>query len=166
MPATPDDLCDLLTRLDVRFALHRHPPLHTVAQSRALRGEIDGLHTKNLFLRDKPGRLFLLSAAEDARLDLKTAHVRPGGAGRMSFASADKLLDVWGVAPGAVTPFGAINDPDGHVTVALDRGLLSAPRVNFHPLTNEMTLGLAPEDLLHFLRAVGHEPLVVAMSGA
>ena len=164
MPVTPDELRAFLTKLGVQFTLHRHAPLHTVVESQALRGEIPGLHTKNLFLRDKPGRLFLLSAAEDARIDLKTAHVALGGAGRLSFASAYKLEHFWGVRPGAVTPFGAINDTDGHVTVALDRGLLAAERVNFHPLTNEMTLGLAPRDLMHFLRAVGHEPLQVDLT--
>jgi len=166
MAATPDELCAFLTGLGVEFSLHHHEPLHTVAESQALRGQISGLHTKNLFLRDKPGRLFLLSAAEDAQIDLKTIHKALGGAGRVSFASADKLESFWGVRPGAVTPFGAINDSDGHVAVALDETLMRAGRVNFHPLVNTMTLGLAPGDLLRFLRATGHEPIFVAAAQA
>lgn len=162
MAASPEDLCAFLTTLGVAFSLHRHAALHTVAESQAMRGQIPGLHTKNLFLRDKPGRLFLLCAAEDARIDLKSIHQTLGGAGRVSFGSAEKLEAFWGVRPGAVTPFGAVNDADGRVTVALDEGLMQADRVNFHPLVNTMTLGLAPADLVRFLRATGHEPLFVA----
>lgn len=164
MPATPDDLFAFLTDLDIRFTLHRHAPLHSVAESQALRGEIPGIHTKNLFLRDKPGRLFLLCAPEDARIDLKTAHVTLGGTGRVSFASADRLENALGVRPGSVTPFGALNDREIRVSVALDHRLLEATLVNFHPLANDMTLGLAPDDLLRFLRATGHEPLLVEMT--
>ena len=163
MPATPDELRAFLTKLGVQFTLHRHAPLHTVVESQALRGEIPGLHTKNLFLRDKPGRLFLLSAAEDARIDLKTAHVALGGAGRLSFASADKLEHFWGVRPGAVTPFGAINDKAGLVTVILEARLMGDPLINAHPLVNTMTTSIGREDLVRFLVSTGHEPLILAV---
>ena len=158
MPATAEDLCAYLTKLGIVFTLHRHAPLHTVAESQALRGAIAGLHTKNLFLRDRAGALFLLSAAEDAAVDLKTLHEKLGAKGRFSFARADQLETFWGVKPGAVTPFGAINDADGRVSVALDDSLLTADIVNFHPLTNDMTLGLSPADLIRFLEATSHPP--------
>ncbi len=90
-------------------------------------------------------------------------HEKIGASGRVSFGSGELLEEVWGVKPGAVTPFGAINDKDGRVTVVLDSELMSHARVNFHPLVNTRTTGVSPEGLLTFLRATGHEPLVTAL---
>lgn len=140
-----------------------HPAVFTVAESQALRGSVAGGHAKNLFLKDRKGRLFLLVAEEDAVVDLKRIHEILGGQGKVSFGSAELLREVWGVEPGSVTPFGAINDTEGRVTVALDAGLIAHDRVNFHPLTNTATTTIAPDDLLAFLRATGHEPLVVEL---
>ena len=78
MPATPDDLFALLDRLGIAHATVTHPPLFTVEQSQALRGQIPGGHTKNLFLRDKKGALFLVTALEDAAIELKSLHRRLG----------------------------------------------------------------------------------------
>lgn len=94
-------------------------------------------------------------------MDLKRLHETLGAQGRLSFASAELLREVWGVEPGSVTPFGAINDREGRVTVALDAGLLAHGRVNFHPLENTATTAISAEDLIRFLRATGHEPLIV-----
>ena len=98
-----------------------HPALFTVEDSKALRGSIAGAHTKNLFLKDRKGALFLVVAEEDARIDLKRIHERIGAAGKVSFGSAELLVEVWGVQPGAVTPFGAINDTERRVTVISTR---------------------------------------------
>ena len=110
MPATPADLFASLDRLGIAHRTVTHPPLFTVEQSRALRGKIPGGHTKNLFLRDKKGALFLVTALEDAAIELKSLHRRLGATGRFSFGSADLLRETLGVEPGAVTPFAAIND--------------------------------------------------------
>ncbi len=110
MTKTPDDLFAALDRLGIAHPTVKHPPLFTVEQSRELRGQIPGGHTKNLFLRDKKGALFLVVALEDAVIDLKGLHRVLGATGRFSFGSADLLREVWGVSPGSVTPFGAIND--------------------------------------------------------
>ncbi len=90
-------------------------------------------------------------------------HERIGGQGRVSFGAADLLEEVWGVRPGAVTPFGAINDRDGRVSVVLDEAMMAHQRLNFHPLVNTRTTGLASADLMKFLRATGHEPMIVAL---
>jgi Ala-tRNA(Pro) deacylase len=161
MPATPDDLFALLQSLGIRVETHEHEPLFTVDQSRALRGGIAGGHSKNLFLKDRDGRLFLMVAEEEARVDLKTLHVRIGARGRLSFGSAELLEAVWGVKPGAVTPFGAINDREGRVTVLIDPHLLAAGTVNFHPLVNSRTTSIRADDLIAFLRATGHEPVLI-----
>lgn len=165
MAATRDDLMAFLAAAGIETATVDHPAVFTVAESQELRGTIPGGHSKNLFLKDRKGRLFLLVAEEDATVDLKRIHETLGGQGKVSFGSAELLREVWGVEPGSVTPFGAINDRAGRVTVALDAGLLRHDKVNFHPLTNTATTTVAPDDLLSFLRATGHEPLVVELGG-
>ncbi len=166
MPATPEDLFAFLDRLAIATATVEHPPLFRVEDSVAFRGDISGGHAKNLFVKDKKSRLFLLVLDEDAEIDLKRVHEKIGAQGRVSFAAADVLEAVWGVRPGSVTPFGAINDGAGRVTVVLDAALMANERLNFHPLVNTMTTGLASADLFRFLRATGHEPVVVPLGAA
>ena len=163
MPASPEDLLAYLIALGIESETVDHPPLLTVEDSQALRGEIVGGHTKNLFVKDKKGRLFLLVLGEETVIDLKRAHETIGAQGRVSFGSADLLEEVWGVRPGAVTPFGAINDKTARVSVVLDEAMMRNERLNFHPLVNTRTTGLRSADLVKFLRATGHEPLVVAL---
>jgi Ala-tRNA(Pro) deacylase len=164
MSATPADLFALLDRLGVRHSTISHPPLFTVAESQALRGTIPGGHTKNLFLKDKAGAVFLVVADEDAAIDLKTLHHRIGSK-RLSFGSADLLSAVLGVPPGSVTPFAVINDTAGRVSVILDAAMMMHPTLNFHPLANTMTTRIAREDLVTFLGATGHEPAILPVSG-
>jgi Ala-tRNA(Pro) deacylase len=164
MPATPADLFAYLDCLGIAHRTISHPPLFTVEQSQALRGTIPGGHTKNLFLKDKRGALFLVTALEDARIDLKRLHLLLD-AGRFSFGAADLLREVWGVAPGAVTPFGAINDRGGRVTVVLDADMMRHETLNYHPLDNTMTTAIARDGLIRFLEATGHTPRIVAVAG-
>ena len=164
MPAKPDDLFAFLDRLAIRHSTIQHPPLFTVEQSQALRGRIPGAHTKNLFLKNKKGALFLVTALEDATIELKSLHNRLGAKGRFSFGSADQMLETLGVEPGSVTPFGAINDTRGLVTVVLDAAVVAHDLINAHPLVNTMTTTLTRDDLLRFLRATGHEPLIAPVS--
>ena len=131
MTKTPDDLFAALAALGIKSSTIKHPPLFTVEQSRELRGRIPGGHTKNLFLRDKKGALYLVVALEDAVIDLKGLHRVLGASGRFSFGSADLLREVWGVSPGSVTPFGAINDSDGRVTVVLDVPMMEHELLNY-----------------------------------
>ncbi len=163
MPTSPEDLLAALAALSIETSTVEHPPLHTVEESQALRGDIPGGHTKNLFVKDKKSRLFLLVLDEDTSVDLKRVHEKIGAQGRVSFGSAELLEEVWGVRPGSVTPFGAINDKAVRVTVVLDEAMMRHARLNFHPLVNTRTTGLASENLIRFLRATGHEPLVLAL---
>jgi Ala-tRNA(Pro) deacylase len=165
MPATPDELFALLDRLGILHSTIQHPPLFTVEQSQALRGRIPGAHTKNLFLKDKKGSLFLVTALEDAAIELKSLHGRIGAKGRLSFGPAGQLFETLGVEPGSVTPFGVMNDTRGRVAVVLDGDFMSHDMVNAHPLTNTMTTTVSSRDLLTFLRATGHEPLIVPACG-
>ena len=165
MAITPDELFASLDRLGIAHLTISHQPLFTVEQSQSLRGTIAGGHTKNLFLRDKKGALFLVTALEDAAIELKSLHRRLGATGRFSFGSADLMMETLGVTPGAVTPFGAINDSDRRVTVVLDAALMEHAIINAHPLVNTMTTSVARNDLVKFLEATGHPPRIVAVTG-
>ncbi|MBV9239131.1 MAG: prolyl-tRNA synthetase associated domain-containing protein [Xanthobacteraceae bacterium] len=163
MPASPADLFDFLDQLGVNYRTIKHPPLFTVEQSRALRGSIPGGHTKNLFLKDKKGALFLVTALEDAEIALKSLHHRFGH-GRFSFGSPEIMRATLGVEPGSVTPFGALNDSDRAVTIVLDASMLEHASLNFHPLVNTMTTTIGRDDLLQFLTATGHAPRIERVS--
>jgi Ala-tRNA(Pro) deacylase len=161
---TPDDLFAFLDRLGIAHRTVSHPPLFTVEESQALRGQIPGGHTKNLFLKDKKGALYLVSALEDAEIELKSLHRRLGASGRFSFGSADQLREALGVEPGAVTPLAAMNDTGNLVTVVLDQALMAHKVINCHPLRNTMTTSLVRDDLVKFLEATGHPPRIEAVA--
>ena len=165
MPKTRNDLFQLLDKLQIAVTTVDHPPLFTVQESQALRGTIPGAHTKNLFLKDKKGRYFLLTVAEDAEVDLKSVHKVIGASGRVSFGSPERLMELLGVSPGSVTVFGLINDADGAVTMVLDRALMENETINAHPLSNDATTSIARDDLVRFVRETGHEPLILNLAG-
>ena len=104
-----------------------------------------------------------MTALEDALIELKSLHHRIGASGRLSFGSADLMLETLGVVPGAVTPFGAINDAEQRVTVVLDAALMDHEVINAHPLVNTMTTSLKRDDLIKFLNATGHEPRILSL---
>src|SRR2546429_4972791 len=165
MPATPSDLFSFLDKLGIPHATVTHPALFTVEQSRELRGTIPGAHTKNLFLKDKKGALFLVTALEDAVIELKPLPGRLAASGRFSSGPADLMRATLGIEPGAVTPFAAMNDSERRVSVVLDAALMRHETVNCHPLVNTMTTSIAGADLVRFLEATGHPPRIVAVTG-
>jgi Ala-tRNA(Pro) deacylase len=164
-PMTPEALLARLAAEGIAARTVEHPPLFTVEDSKSLRGELPGGHTKNLFLRNKKGQMWLVTSLEDRPLDLKKLGELLG-AGRLSFGSAERLMRHLGVLPGAVTPLAVVNDTGGAVTLVLDAGLLEADPVNVHPLTNARTTALAPGDLVRFLEGAGHAPQVVDLGRA
>jgi len=166
MPLTPDDLFDFLDAQGIAVTTVDHPPLYTVEDAKMLRGALDGAHTKNLFLKDKKGQLFLVVIEADASVDLKAIPQIIGASGRVSFGSPDLLLELLGVVPGAVSPFGAINDTGRRVTIVLDEGLQHSEKLNHHPLVNTKTTTIRRDDLLRFLRATGHEPKILPVGSA
>ncbi len=166
MPATPDELFAYLDRLGIANKTVTHPAVFTVEEGRELRGAIPGGHTKNLFLRDKKGTPYLVVASEDAAIELKSLHRLLGASGRFSFGSAELLRELLGVEPGSVTPFAAINDTAGRVTIVLDAAMMAAPMLNFHPLANTATTTISREGLLKFLEATGHQPRIEPVSSA
>ncbi|WP_419900867.1 prolyl-tRNA synthetase associated domain-containing protein [Roseomonas sp. USHLN139] len=157
-PATPAQLLARLAALGIASETVEHPPLFTVADSKALRGTLPGGHAKNLFLKPKPPGPYLLVVLEEDRQVSINALLRAAGIPRGRFASAEELWAELGVRPGSVTPFGLVNAVPGRVRVLIDRALLEAGRVHFHPLVNTATTGLAPAGLWRFLEALGHAP--------
>ena len=162
MPATPEDLMAFLDELSIETTTVTHPPLHTVEESKALRGDLPGAHIKNLFLKDKKGRLFLLTCLENRTVNMKTLDKMIGSA-RLSFGKPDLLWETLGVRPGAVTPFSLINDrdTDKKVTFALDSALKDSDLIHAHPLHNEATTAISSVGLAKFIDACGHKPVLV-----
>lgn len=164
MASTPQDLFRYFDEIGVETATERHDAVFTVDQSHHLHETIPGAHTKNLFLRDKKSRFFLITAQQDTQIALSSLHRKLGATGRLSFASAEKMQEYLGVTPGSVTPFGLVNDTGHAVQFILDPALAEAEVVNCHPLTNTMTTSIKIADFRRFLEATGHPPLILPLS--
>ena len=156
LPTRSGEIIGLLEQLGVSLDIHHHAPLRTVADSQHLRGEIDGAHIKNLYLRDNTKNNYLVVADETLAIDLKELAPKIG-ANRLSFGSADRLMEFLGVRPGAVSPLTLVNDPDNNVQLVMDAALLEAEKINVHPLVNDMTVTMAVEGLDVFLDHTGHK---------
>ena len=137
-----------------------HPAVFRVEEGLELKAAMPGAHTKNLFLKDKKQRLWLISARQDTVIDLKRAPALIGS-DRLSFGNETLMLETLGVRPGSVTALGLINDGDRRVTFVLDQRLWDAPIVNFHPLVNTATTALDQEAFRRFMMLIGREPIII-----
>jgi Ala-tRNA(Pro) deacylase len=144
----------------IEHVTHDHPAVFRVEEGLELKAALPGAHTKNLFLKDKKGRLWLISARQDTVIDLKRAPAAIGS-DRLSFGNETLMWETLGVRPGSVTALGLINDLDRRVTFVLDRRLWDADTVNFHPLTNTATTTLDQAAFRRVLALLEREPLVV-----
>ena len=158
-----DRLLAWMAEHGVAQTTHDHPAVFRVEEGLELKAALPGAHTKNLFLKDKKGRLWLISARQDTVVDLKRADKWIGSA-RLSFGNQTLLWETLGLTPGSVTALGLINDPDQRVTFVLDKALWDADIVNFHPLTNTATTALTQAEFRRFLALIGREPVVVDFS--
>lgn len=163
-PKTAEDLFRFLDDLGVSHTTKSHAPVFTVAEAVALRDEIPGGHTKNLFLKDKKDNYFLLTVEEHATIDLKTVHTIIGAASKVSFGKPEKLMEYLGVVPGAVTAFGVINDQGKDVTLIFDEELMTFDIINLHPLSNDQTTSVSSKDMLRFVEATGHQVNVLKVT--
>ncbi|WP_292020874.1 MULTISPECIES: prolyl-tRNA synthetase associated domain-containing protein [unclassified Brevundimonas] len=155
-----DRLTAWLADNGVDHVTHDHPAVFRVEEGLDLKADLPGAHTKNLFLKDHKGRLWLISARQDTVIDLKRA-AGVMGSGRLSFGNETLLWETLGVRPGSVTALGLINDTDRRVTLVLDRRLWDADIVNVHPLTNTATTALDQSAFRRVLALLGREPIVV-----
>lgn len=163
-PKTRDDLLRFLDELGIKHSTKDHAAVFTVAESVSLRDEIPGGHTKNLFVKDKKDNFFLLTVEENAAVDLKTVHTVISAASKVSFGKPEKLMEYLGVVPGSVTAFGAINDTEKNVTFVLDADLMAHDVINCHPLSNDATTSIGSRDLVRFMEATGHAPLILKVT--
>lgn len=160
-PAADADLFAFLDKAGIAHATTEHRPVFTVEEGADLKAQMPGGHSKNLFLKDKKGALYLLCALGETRIDLNAVS-KLIGAARFSFGNAALLMTHLGVTPGSVTLFALINDRAGAVQLLLDEALFAHDPVNFHPLRNDATTAISPEGMLAFARAAGHEPIRLA----
>ena len=164
----PGGPAELFSRLDALGIVHDtldHVPVFTVEEARRLRGRIDGAHSKNLFVRDKKERHWLVSCLAERKVDLKWLALELGTK-RLTFCTPRRLAGYLGIRAGAVSPFAVLNDTQGVVRVGLDADLLAGEPLNFHPLDNSKTTSVSREGLLRFLEAEGHPPKILRFPAA
>ena len=154
------ELYALFDRHGIAYLHNTHPPLFTVEQSKELRGELPGAHVKNMFLKDKKGQLWLVTCLEHRRIRIRDLE-KQIGATKASFGKPEVLWETLGIRPGAVSPFGLINDSGHRVRVVLDEQMLAVDPINAHPLHNEATTTISAADFRRFFEITGHEPILV-----
>lgn len=155
LPTSPQDLMQIFDQQGIEYELHHHRAVFTVEESRDIDTQIPGTHCRNMFVRDKKENMFLISLANETKVDLKKLQ-DVLDCGRLSFGSPDRLWRYLGVRPGSVCPFSIVNDTDKAVTLILDGWMMEQERVNFHPLLNTMTVGMKPDFLRHFAENLEH----------
>jgi len=152
-----DDLIRILNDNGFEYFLEEHAPLFTVEDSKSLRGQIEGAHSKNLFLKDAKANFFLISIEESASIDLKKT-MQQIQSKKLSFAKPEYLQDILGIEPGSVSPFALLNDTKKQVKFYLDRSFLDSETVNFHPLINTATVNISPQNLVELIEKY-HNPV-------
>jgi Ala-tRNA(Pro) deacylase len=153
-------LLTLFNELQYSYQLHNHEAVFTVEESSSLQSIIPGAHSKNLFLKDRKGSFFLVSVLEHKKVNLK-ALSKDFGKGGLSFANADNLMEKLKLIPGSVTPYGLMHDDKNEVLFILDQDFLKQDLVNFHPLRNDMTVGMPTQSFLSFLEVIKHPPKII-----
>ncbi|MDR0810193.1 MAG: prolyl-tRNA synthetase associated domain-containing protein [Gemmobacter sp.] len=160
LTASSDALLDDLAARGIGFDRHDHPPLRTVADSKEVQHLMcpGALHIRNLYLRDRKKRNFLVVLEQDRAVDLKVLGAAIG-ARELSFGSPDRLMEFLGILPGAVSPLAMLTGARTGVVLVLDRAVERAERIYMHPLINDRSIGMAPEELLSWLAGLGVTPL-------
>ena len=156
MPSDSKNLFRRFEQLGIAHKTHSHPAVFTVEEARQHCAYLPGVHCKNLFFKDKKGALWLAVLLDEREVKIKTLQ-KAMDAARLSFGKPELLMEVLGVIPGAVTPFGLINDSEKRVGVFLDADMMDADLVNFHPLRNDATTAITPADLRRFIADCGHD---------
>jgi Ala-tRNA(Pro) deacylase len=161
---TPERLLEALNDLGLKTSTLWHEAVFRVGEGDEIKAQLPGAHTKNLFLKDDKGQLWLISAEQSTQINLK-AVPKVIGSGRLSFGSEERLYNALGVRPGSVTALALINDPAKNVRFILDKALFDADIVNFHPLTNTATTALSQAHFRQFIASLDRELVVVDFAG-
>ena len=150
---------NLLTLLDdnnVNYKIFEHEAFYTVEESSKLKIDMDmqGAHTKNLFLRDKKRNFFLISCLDNQIVNLKEIKNLISCQGNLSFGSPDYLFEKLGVKPGSVSPYSLVNDLEKDVNFYLDKSITEFDLCNFHPLDNTKTIQVLTKDFISFINTI------------
>jgi len=126
-----------------------------------------GAFTKTLLVKDKHKpeyNLFLIITIGTVKLDLKKLKTICGATKGLSFTSPEELYKFLKLTPGAVTPFGLINDKDKKIKILIDKIIYEGNYSNegkglaiFHPNHNCASTTVKIEDLIKFLELTGHK---------
>ncbi len=159
LPLSSDALLAQLDAWGLAYRLHTHLPLRTVEDAKAVEDQFmvpgeNTLRLKNLYLRDKKKRNYLVTLEQSREIDLKVLGAELG-VGNLSFGSADRLFQNLGIRPGAVSPLAMINGVERSVNFVMDAAAQQADVINMHPLVNDRTVVLARADLMTFFDKIG-----------
>ncbi len=159
LPVSSDALLQKLDDWGLRYTLHEHVPLRTVEDAKAVEGDLavpgeNALRIKNLYLRDRKKRNYLVTLEQDREIDLKALGAELG-VGNLSFGSADRLMEHLGIRPGAVSPLAMINGVEKNVIFYMDAGAQQADAIYMHPLVNDRTVAMSRADTLTFFEKLG-----------
>jgi Ala-tRNA(Pro) deacylase len=150
------DLEEWLNQNQIEYIIHKHPAVYTVEEAQIHCGHIPGLHCKNLFLTDPKKKKFYLLTLP-AQKKMKINEIRQNiGAKKLSFAKPDQLKIYLGLDPGAVSPFGLVNDKENITTYFVDKQVWDADHVCFHPNVNTATLELVKEAFQKAIKATNN----------
>jgi len=162
--ATPADVFASFDALGITHETLVHEPLYTVEEAKSVKYGLTGAHTKNLFLRNKKGRMFLLVIEQDRRVDLKGLRDQLNlTGGQLAFASTERLAKYLGVVPGSVSPLAVINDHSGAVTVYIEKSLTEHEFIYLHPCRNTHSTCIKTADLITYLEAWDHPPTILTL---
>jgi len=157
---TDEDLMRKLADLSIETVTLSHQPLMTVEDANTQRHLLHGAHSKNLFLKDKFSKFWMITALDDTSIDLKSV-AKQLGANKFTFGKPAEMLEILGITPGSVSPFALLNDGSNLVTFVLEKRMLEYSHQNFHPLRNDRTVTIATNHFLTFLKDIDHEPILL-----
>lgn len=151
---------------NISFSCYSHPEGKTIEEAKRWWKDDGSIHCKNIFLRNHKGNQhYLVCFHCDHNLDihdleqrLKAALMAQGlnSPGKLSFASAERMMKYLGLEPGSVSPFGLINDSENHVHLFLDENLQQATSLSFHPNDCRGTVVIPKEEFDKYLNEVGN----------
>jgi len=147
-----------LEKWNISCTLYIHPPLPTVEIALAYWKDIpEATHCKNLFLRNHKGNKHYLVIFECSKqLNISDLEQRLKQ-GKLSFASSERMEKYLGLSPGSVSPFGLMNDKEHAVYLFIDKQLMNAPSLSFHPNDNTASVVIATVDFFRFLTLCGNQ---------
>ena len=156
------EIYDYLNGRDIWHEITEHEAVYNMEEVARIRLPYPEQEAKNLFVRDdKKKNYYLITVKGEKRVDLKEFRSR-NNIRRLGFASESDLMEILGLIPGAVTPFGLLNDEERKVQFFLDRDFLEEPGIlGVHPNDNTATVWLKTRDMLEILQEHGNPVNVV-----